>query len=76
VDKPPAEKAVDNRPEIKSSITEHTITIAGQSVSYRAEAGKMPLKNDAGKIGLERMLHRLPLERSLVGNEYHRRVPR
>ncbi len=52
-DKPPAEKVVDNRPEIKSSITEHTITIAGQSVSYRAEAGKMPLKDDAGKLKAE-----------------------
>ena len=37
-DTPPAEKVVDNRPEIKSSITEHTITIAGQSAGAKPAA--------------------------------------
>jgi carboxypeptidase C (cathepsin A) len=32
-----------------SAITNHTLNINGESISYTAEAGYMPIKNDAGK---------------------------
>lgn len=37
------------KPSEKLSITEHQITINGQALRYRATAGYMPVKDDAGK---------------------------
>jgi carboxypeptidase C (cathepsin A) len=42
-DSKPAEKPV---PEEKSSVTDHTIQIGGQSISYKATAGTILLKNE------------------------------
>ena len=40
--------AADGTPREESSVTEHTIRIGGQTVSYKATAATMLLKNDSG----------------------------
>ncbi len=46
----PAAPVIDEAKLAKLSITEHTITLNGKAIRYKAEAGYMPMKDEAGKL--------------------------
>jgi carboxypeptidase C (cathepsin A) len=46
----PAPLPLNLEPELKPSITHHSITLAGKTLRYTAQAGLMPIANEQGEI--------------------------